>query len=82
MDFSHLQEIYPANTNVGYCYKNRNRCFKKCFEKQPLKQLKHEATGEFIGNRIVNKTVKQKPVPNKKSMLKKQLFYQRKDKKF
>ena len=30
-----------------------------------------EATGEFIGNKIVNKTVKQKPVPNKKSMLQK-----------
>ena len=52
MGFCHSGEIYPTNTGC-----------KNCFQKVVHKTA--NATGELIGNKIVKKIVKPKPVPDK-----------------
>ena len=63
--FCHLHEIYPTNTEkiIGYCYKNRTRCYKTYSKKAVNKAAK--ATGKFIGNKIAHKIVKPKPMLKK-----------------
>ena len=60
MDFCHLGDFYLTNKKaiIGHCYKNRTRCFKKVAHKVA------EETRECIGNKIANKIMKPKPVPN------------------
>ena len=46
---------------IGYCYRNRTRCYKSVSKKVFYKTS--EATEELIGNRIAEKSVRPKPVP-------------------
>ena len=59
MDFCHSHEIYPTNTEkrIGYCRKNRTRCFQKT---SPQNR-------EFIGNKNTEKIMKPKPMPDMNS---------------
>ena len=43
--------------NIRYCYKNRTRCSNDCFKKA-------EATEELTRNKITQRIVKLKPVPD------------------
>ena len=60
MDICYLQEIYLTNTATKTGLAARKTAFKK------VKTAK--ATGEFIGNKIANKIVKPKPVPDQNSI--------------
>ena len=67
MDFSHSRKIYSKNTGkaIGYCYKNRTRCCKNCFQKNGNKTV--ETTGELIRNKIAGKIVEPKSVSDSNS---------------
>ena len=53
-----MQDIYPKNLGkiIGYCYWNRNRCWKTALKKVVHKTAK--ATGEFLGNKITQNNLK------------------------
>ena len=45
--------------NIGYCYKNRTKCLKNCFQKsRSVDHKATEATREFIRIKIADKIVK------------------------
>ena len=46
---------------IGYCYRNRTRCYKSVSKKVVYKTS--EATEELIENRIAEKIVRPTPVP-------------------
>ena len=78
-----IEQIWKTIT--GYCWRNRTRCFKNCSQKSsPLANKAGEATGEFIENKIADKIVEPKLVPeaNSRNVEKKQLFYQKNEKKY
>ena len=57
---------------MRYCYKNRIRCCRNCF-----KNVVHKITetkGELVGNKIVEKIVKLKLVPNENSKSVEEIF--------
>ena len=65
---------------IGYCYKNRIRCCKSCFQKKVHKTA--EATRQLIVNKYWKKVGNQNLYLMRiQKMLKKQLFCQRKDRK-
>ena len=59
-----LSEKYGEKI-IEYRYKNRNRSCKNCFQKVVPKTA--EATRELIGNKITEKVLKPKPVPDESS---------------
>ena len=52
-----IQRVWGKN--IGYCYENKTRSCKNCFQKVVQKAA---ATGELVGHRIAEKIVKPKPL--------------------
>ena len=53
LSFAKKNYLVNMVKNNGYCSKNRNRCFKNCFKR--IVQKNPEATGDLIGNKILDK---------------------------
>ena len=66
MDFSYLREVYQTNMENNYWILSLRQDALKTTSKKVIHKAA-EAGGEFIGNKITDKTVKQKPLPAKNS---------------